>query len=63
MVDESVWSTAVPVQVERERERETERKGGERQKKTERTGGFSYAGVFIAGKKSLTHTYTHCRLS
>lgn len=44
MVDESLWSTTVPVQMERDRE---ERRG-ETEENSERTGGFSDAGVFIA---------------
>lgn len=45
MVDESVWSTAVPVQVERETE--TERKGEERQRKTVREQGDSQMQVYL----------------
>lgn len=62
MVDESLWSTTVPVQMERD----GEERRGETEGNSERTGEFSDAGVFIAGKGEShrhTHTYTHWRLS
>lgn len=41
-------------------ERDREERRGETEENSARTGGFSDAGVFIAGK-GVTHT--HCRLS